>query len=82
MNANFPKLAQSGHKGRNESNFKRAYIAWDDNEVSSSFDSKSEEYKNLDLKASHHSDHDEEEVSNEISYYDNDAQGAIYELLN
>lgn len=31
--------------------------------------------------ASHHSD-DEEEVSNEFSIYDNDAQGVINELLN
>lgn len=31
---------------------------------------------------SHHSNDEEEKVSNEISSYDNDAQGEINELLN
>lgn len=32
--------------------------------------------------ASHHSNNEDEEVINEFSIYDNDAQGAIDELLN
>lgn len=32
--------------------------------------------------ASHHSDDEDEEVSNDFSIYGNDAQGAIHELLN
>ena len=58
---------------------KKAYIAWDDNEISSSSD---EEQANLALIATHHSDDEEEEVSNETSSYDNDALNAIDELLN
>lgn len=61
---------------------KKAYIEWDDNEVSSSSDSKNEEYANLALMASHHSDYEDEEVSNKICSYDNDVQRAIDELLN
>ena len=58
---------------------KKAYIAWDDNEISSSSD---KEHANLALIATHHSDDEEEEVSNETSSYDNDALNAIDELLN
>lgn len=32
--------------------------------------------------ASHHSDDENDEVSNEFSIYDNDTQGAIDELIN
>ena len=58
---------------------KKAYVAWDDNEISSSSD---KEHVNLALIATHHSDDEKEEVSNETSSYDNDALNAIDELLN
>src|SRR4051812_39107703 len=61
---------------------KKAYIAGEDNEVSSSSGSKSKEYTNLALMASHHSDDEDNEVSNKFTIYENDAQGAIDELLN
>lgn len=77
---NFTK--KSGFKSRKETKSKKAYIAWDDNEVSSSFDSESEEYANLTLIASHNPDDDDEDVNNEFFSYDNDDQGAINELLN
>ena len=78
-----PKLAKkSSFKRRKGSKPKKAYIAWDDNEVSSSTDSKSEEYANLALMASHHSDDENEEVSSKSSSCDNDYQSAINELLN
>ncbi|CAJ2657071.1 unnamed protein product [Trifolium pratense] len=73
---------KSSFKRRKESKPKRAYIAWDDNEVSSSSNSESEEYAKLALMASHHSDDECEEVSSKSSSYDNDFQGAINELLN
>ncbi|KAK2357503.1 gag-protease polyprotein [Trifolium repens] len=78
-----PKLAKkSSFKIRKGSKPKKAYIAWDDNEVSSSTDSESEEYANLALMASHHSDDENEEVSSKSSSCDNDYQSAINELLN
>jgi hypothetical protein len=78
-----PRLAKkSSFKRRKGSKPKKAYIAWDDNEVSSSTDSESEEYANLALMASHHSDDENEEVSSKSSSCDNDYQSAIYELLN
>lgn len=49
--------------------------------MSSSSDSKSEECVNLVLMASHHSDVEEEEVSNE-TFNHNDTQGVIDGLLN
>ncbi|CAJ2660665.1 unnamed protein product [Trifolium pratense] len=78
-----PNLAKkSTFKRRKESKPKRAYIAWDDNDISSSSESESEEYANLALMASHHSDDESEEVSSKSSSYNNDYQGAINELLN
>ncbi|KAK2450001.1 hypothetical protein QL285_009142 [Trifolium repens] len=78
-----PKLAKkSSFKRRKGSKPKKAYIAWDDNEVNSSTDSESEEYANLALMASHHSDDENEEVSSKSSSCDNDYQSAINELLN
>ncbi|KAK2400748.1 gag-protease polyprotein [Trifolium repens] len=78
-----PRLAKkSSFKKRKGSKPKKAYIAWDDNEVSSSTDSESKEYANLALMASHHSDGENEEVSSKSSSCDNDYQSAIYELLN
>jgi hypothetical protein len=78
-----PRLAKkSSFKRRKGSKPKKAYIAWDDNEVSSSTDSESKEYANLALMASHHSDGENEEVSSKSSSCDNDYQSAIYELLN
>lgn len=65
-----------------ETNSKKAYIAWNDKEVSSSSDLESEEHANLTLMASQHSDDEYEEVSTEFSSYDNDAQSEINELLN
>src|SRR3954468_8425244 len=77
-----PKLSKKdGFKGKREFKNKKAYIAWEDNEVSSSSDSDSEESANLALMASHHSDDEEGEVSYDDSLFDNGAQGAIDELL-
>ncbi|KAK2454205.1 gag-protease polyprotein [Trifolium repens] len=78
-----PKLAKKrSFKRRNGSKPKKAYIAWDDNEVSSSSDSESERYANLALMALHNSDDENEEVSSKSSSCDNNYQSAIYELLN
>lgn len=78
-----PKLSKKGgFKGKKDLKNKKAYIAWEDNEISSSSESDSGESANLALMASHHSDDENDEVSNEFSIYDNDAQGVIDELLN
>lgn len=78
-----PKLTKKNDfKSRKKSKSKRAYIAWEDNEISSSSDSESEECENIYLMASHHSNDENEEVSNDFYIYDNDAQVAIDELLN
>ncbi|KAK2382430.1 rust resistance kinase Lr10 [Trifolium repens] len=83
IKADCPKLAKkSSFKRRKGSKPKKAYIAWDDNDVSSSTDSESEEYANLALMASHHSNDENEEVSSKSSSCDNDYQSAINELLN
>ncbi|XP_058763525.1 uncharacterized protein LOC131636971 [Vicia villosa] len=77
-----PKLSKKNvFKGKREFKNKKAYIAWEDNEVSSSSDSDSDESANLALMASHHSDDEEGEVSYDDSLFDNGAQGAIEELL-
>jgi len=77
-----PKLSKKGgFKSKKDFKNKKAYLAWEDNEISSSSGSDSEECANLALMASHHSD-DEEEVSNNFSIFDDDAQDAINELLN
>ena len=57
---------------------KKAYIAWE----SSSSDSKNNQRVNLALVDSHHSDSEDDEVSNEFSIYASAAQGIIDELLN
>lgn len=83
IKTNCPKFTKkNGFKSRKHTKYKRAYIAWEDNKVSSLPDSESDECPNLALMASHHFDNEDEEVSNEFSIYDNDAQGAIDELLN
>ena len=61
---------------------KRAYVAWEDNEISSSSDSDSDESANLALMTSHHSNNEDDKVSYDNSLYYNGAQGAIDELLN
>ncbi|PNX70570.1 hypothetical protein L195_g057525, partial [Trifolium pratense] len=62
MKSDCPTLQKkSGHKGKKEFKPKKVYIAWDDNEISSSSDSESKEYANLALMASHHSDNEYEE---------------------
>ncbi|XP_050890112.1 uncharacterized protein LOC127095473 [Lathyrus oleraceus] len=77
-----PKLAKNrDNKGKKDYN-KKAYIAWDDNEISSSSDSDSDQSANLALMASHHSDDEDDEVSSNFSIFDNDGQGAIDELLS
>ena len=77
-----PKLSKKGgFKSKKDFKNKKAYLAWEDNEISSSSGSDSEECANLALMALHHSD-DEEEVSNDFSLFDDDAQDAINELLN
>ncbi|XP_050875904.1 uncharacterized protein LOC127079563 [Lathyrus oleraceus] len=72
---------KGGFKGKKELKNKEAYVAWEDNEISSSSESKSDECENIALMVSHHSDDEENEVSNNFSLYDSDAQGAINELL-
>ena len=54
---NLPK--KNGFKGK-DSKQKKAYIAWEDNDMSSSSESESDECANLALMASHHSDDEEE----------------------
>jgi hypothetical protein len=77
-----PKLAKNrDNKGKKDYN-RKAYIAWDDNEISSSSNSDSDQSANLALMASHHSDDEDDEVSSNFSIFDNDAQGAIDELLS
>ena len=77
-----PKLAKKGgFKGKKEFKNKKAYVAWDDNEISSSSESESDECANMALMASHHSDEEIDEVSSNFSVYDNDAQDVINELL-
>ncbi|XP_050882935.1 uncharacterized protein LOC127086256 [Lathyrus oleraceus] len=78
-----PQLPKkSGFKSKKENKYKKAYVAWEDNEISSSSDSDSDESANIALMASHHSDDEVNEVSNDFSLFDNDVQGAIDELLN
>lgn len=64
MKADCPILAKkNNHKGKKEFKPRRAYIAWEDNDISSSSESKNEESVNMTLMASHHSDDEENEVS-------------------
>ncbi|XP_050909962.1 uncharacterized protein LOC127123830 [Lathyrus oleraceus] len=72
---------KGGFKGKKEFKNKKAYVSWEDNEISSSSRSESDESVNLVLMTSHHSNNEEDEVNNEFSLYDSDAQGAINELL-
>src|SRR3954466_8716895 len=75
-----PKLEKKNKyfKKNKDKKSKKAYVAWDDNEIISSSD---EEHVNLALVATHHSDDEDDEFSNEFSLYNIDAQGAIDELL-
>src|ERR1044072_8549059 len=58
-----PKLSKKGgFKGKKDLKNKKAYIAWEDNEISSSSESDSGESANLALMASHHSDDENDEV--------------------
>ena len=51
-----PQLPKkSGSKSKKENKYKKAYVAWEDNEISSSSNSDSDESANLALMASHHS---------------------------
>ena len=51
-----PSLAnKSSFKGKTNFKPNKVYIAWDDNKVSSSSDSKNENFENFTLMASHHS---------------------------
>jgi hypothetical protein len=60
MKSDCPTLPKkSGHKGKKEFKPKKAYIALDDNEISSSSDDEA----NIALMASHHSSDEEHEVS-------------------
>lgn len=67
MKAECPNLTKKKYfKGKKEFKSKKAYIAWNDNEVSTSSDSESGESEVQALMASHHSD-DEQEVSSPMS---------------
>ncbi|KAI5421882.1 hypothetical protein KIW84_045359 [Lathyrus oleraceus] len=48
--------------GKKDFKNKKAYVAWEDNDISSSSESESDECANLALMASHHSDGEEDEV--------------------
>ena len=50
----YPNLSKKdGNKGRKDSKYKKAYITWDDNEVSTSSESENDECANLALMATH-----------------------------
>jgi hypothetical protein len=67
---------KNGFKSKKFKKPKKAYIAWDDNEISSSSDSESDEYANLALMASHNSDDDE------VSNFDSNDKPSYDELQN
>ena len=83
MKADCPSFTKkNGDKGKKEFKQRRAYIAWEENDISSSSESEDEEYANLALMASHHSD-DEQEVSDsefEIKPSYDELQNAFDEL--
>lgn len=58
---------------------KKAYIAWEDNEINSSLDSENEEHTHLSLMTSHHSDDKNQKVSNNKPSYD-ELQNTFNEL--
>ncbi|XP_050896565.1 uncharacterized protein LOC127103342 [Lathyrus oleraceus] len=77
-----PKLSKKGgFKGKKEFKNKKVYVALEDNEISSSSESEIYECANIALMTSHHFDDEEDEVSNNFSLYNSDAQGAKNELL-
>lgn len=55
---------KGGFKCKKEFMNKKAYVAWKDNEISSLSESESDKCANLALMASHHSDDEKDEVSN------------------
>ncbi|KAF1883673.1 hypothetical protein Lal_00012590 [Lupinus albus] len=60
MKMDCPNIKKSSFKGKNElKNGRRAYIAWEDNDTSSTSEPESEEQAHLSLMASHHSDDEE-----------------------
>lgn len=68
-------------KGKNDHKPRRTYIAWDDNEVSSSSISENEGCAKFTLMASHHSDDEKEEISRNYDSCDDD-DSDINELLD
>ncbi|XP_050909817.1 uncharacterized protein LOC127123658 [Lathyrus oleraceus] len=62
---------KGGFKGKKDFKNKKAYVAWEDNEICSSSESEST-FSLFD---------EEDEVSSNFSLFDSDAQGAINELL-
>lgn len=88
IKADCPNIAKKNFNRKKD--FKKAYIAWEDNEVSSSSETESEECANVALMASHQSDDEEvsnidsplyNKTNNELIIEYNDAQNAIKELL-
>ncbi|KAF1866138.1 hypothetical protein Lal_00031442 [Lupinus albus] len=64
MKMDCPNIKKSSFKGKNEiKNGRRAYIAWEDNDTSSTSELESEEHANLSLMASHHLDDEEINVN-------------------
>lgn len=83
MKAYYPNISKkSSHKEKKEFKSKKACIAWDDNEVSSSSNSKNEEYANFALIASHHSDDEQEVIDCELNHKPSyeELQNAFHEL--
>ena len=78
-----PKLSKKiKHKGRKESKSIKAYVAWDDNEISSLSKSESDECSNHALIATHEFEDEEEKVRFETPSCDDNAQNAINILLD
>lgn len=65
-------------KGKKHGKSRRAYIAWDDNDISSSSDSDSEERENFSLMASHDSD-EKPDISSNYDSFDEESSELLSE---
>ncbi|KAF1863306.1 hypothetical protein Lal_00031305 [Lupinus albus] len=79
MKMDCPNIKKSYFKGKNElNNGRRAYIAWEDNDISYASKPESEEQAHLSLMASHHSN--DEEVNESIHFSSSELQIAFNDL--
>ncbi|KAF1898671.1 hypothetical protein Lal_00023680 [Lupinus albus] len=79
MQMDCPNIKKSSFKWKNKlKNGRRAYIAWEDNDTSSSSEPESEQQTHLSLMASHHSD--DEEVNEFIPFSSSELQTAFSDL--